>query len=70
MRVTIKKQNNYVTGAIIKCSPLEVLTIQQALRTELLADRTLYKDYPCKERDIKLLEKMLEEMEIDIRGEE
>lgn len=66
MKVKIKRDNNEVLGATIECSPLEFITIRKALDTQLLADKTLFKEFYNTERDIRLVEGMI----ADMRGEE
>lgn len=63
MKFKLKKDGNHVIGARLDCSVVETLTIISALRTQLLANKTLYKDYTKLERDNKVIEKMIKEME-------
>ena len=65
MKVKLKKQGDEIRGATLECSVIETLTIYGALNTELLANKTLYKDFN-KEEDNKIIERMI----ADMRGEE
>lgn len=65
MKVKLKKEGNNILGATLECSVSETLIIMRALKTELLANKTLYKGL-SREQDNKLIEKMI----ADMRGEE
>ena len=64
MKVKLKREGGYVLGATFECSVLETLAIKRALKTELLANKTLYKGL-SREQDNRLIEKMIEEMEAE-----
>lgn len=61
MKYKLKKEGGYVLGATFECSVQETLAIQRALKTELLANKTLYKGL-SREQDNKLIEKMIADM--------
>lgn len=65
MKVKLKKEGNNVLGATLECNVRETLIITRALKTELLANKTLYKGL-SREQDNKLIEKMI----ADMRGKE
>ena len=62
MKVRFKKEGNNVLGVTLECSAGETLIIMRALRTELLANKTLYKGL-SRERDNMLIKKMIVDME-------
>lgn len=68
MKFKLKKNCNDVLGATLECSVVETLIIIRALKTEMLANKTLYKGLR-REKDNRLIEKMIEKMREEMEAE-